>query len=185
MISQSRALLYFCKFLCRIITFQGLYHLHSNKVIHRDIKGQNVLLTDTAEVKLVDFGVSAQLDKTVGRRNTFIGTPYWWVFFFFKWYLIRKCVFFFYLWFYYFKFSCSGLIYNLYLQDGSGSDSLWRESRSDLRLSVRFVVARLAERRNTWIIDMINAVSGITSLEMAEGHPPLCDMHPMWVFNNL
>jgi len=26
----------------------------------------------------VDFGVSAQLDKTVGRRNTFIGTPYWW-----------------------------------------------------------------------------------------------------------
>jgi len=27
----------------------------------------------------VDFGVSAQLDKTVGRRNTFIGTPYWYV----------------------------------------------------------------------------------------------------------
>ena len=26
---------------------------------------------------LVDFGVSAQLDKTIGRRNTFIGTPYW------------------------------------------------------------------------------------------------------------
>lgn len=28
-------------------------------------------------VSLVDFGVSAQLDRTVGRRNTFIGTPYW------------------------------------------------------------------------------------------------------------
>ena len=36
-----------------------------------------MLLTDNAEVKLVDFGVSAQLDRTVGRRNTFIGTPYW------------------------------------------------------------------------------------------------------------
>ena len=52
-------------------------HLHNCKVIHRDIKGQNVLLTDNAEVKLVDFGVSAQLDRTIGRRNTFIGTPYW------------------------------------------------------------------------------------------------------------
>ena len=36
-----------------------------------------MLLTDNAEVKLVDFGVSAQLDRTIGRRNTFIGTPYW------------------------------------------------------------------------------------------------------------
>jgi serine/threonine protein kinase len=56
---------------------KGLSHLHRNKVIHRDIKGQNVLLTENAEVKLVDFGVSAQLDRTVGKRNTFIGTPYW------------------------------------------------------------------------------------------------------------
>ena len=56
---------------------RGLTHLHACKVIHRDIKGQNVLMTDNAEVKLVDFGVSAQLDRTIGRRNTFIGTPYW------------------------------------------------------------------------------------------------------------
>uniref|UniRef100_A0A8C8GQZ3 non-specific serine/threonine protein kinase n=1 Tax=Oncorhynchus tshawytscha TaxID=74940 RepID=A0A8C8GQZ3_ONCTS len=59
------------------IIYRGLSHLHQHKVIHRDIKGQNVLLTENAEVKLVDFGVSAQLDRTVGRRNTFIGTPYW------------------------------------------------------------------------------------------------------------
>lgn len=31
----------------------------------------------TGSVFPVDFGVSAQLDRTIGRRNTFIGTPYW------------------------------------------------------------------------------------------------------------
>uniref|UniRef100_A0A3Q3G1A3 Misshapen-like kinase 1 n=1 Tax=Labrus bergylta TaxID=56723 RepID=A0A3Q3G1A3_9LABR len=65
-------------YICReILRVRRLSHLHAHKVIHRDIKGQNVLLTENAEVKLVDFGVSAQLDRTVGRRNTFIGTPYW------------------------------------------------------------------------------------------------------------
>uniref|UniRef100_A0A4W5NRR2 non-specific serine/threonine protein kinase n=1 Tax=Hucho hucho TaxID=62062 RepID=A0A4W5NRR2_9TELE len=101
---------------------RGLAHLHAHHVIHRDIKGQNVLLTENAEVKLVDFGVSAQLDRTVGRRNTFIGTPYW---------MAPEVI------------ACD-----------ENPDATY-DYRSDL-----------------WS-------TGITAIEMAEGAPPLCDMHPM------
>uniref|UniRef100_A0A8C1P088 non-specific serine/threonine protein kinase n=1 Tax=Cyprinus carpio TaxID=7962 RepID=A0A8C1P088_CYPCA len=108
-------------YICREV-LRGLLHLHSHHVIHRDIKGQNVLLTENAEIKLVDFGVSAQLDRTIGRRNTFIGTPYW---------MAPEVI------------ACD-----------ENPDSTY-DYRSDV-----------------WSL-------GITALEMAEGVPPLCDMHPM------
>uniref|UniRef100_A0A0R3SLJ1 Protein kinase domain-containing protein n=1 Tax=Hymenolepis diminuta TaxID=6216 RepID=A0A0R3SLJ1_HYMDI len=125
---------------CFSVLSQGLSHLHANRVIHRDIKGQNVLLTDNADVKLggltlfarchfivfdvglLDFGVSAQLDRTIGKRNTFIGTPYW---------MAPEVI------------NCE--------QDASCT----YDARSDI-----------------WSL-------GITALEMAEGRPPLCEMHPM------
>uniref|UniRef100_A0A8C5HNS6 non-specific serine/threonine protein kinase n=1 Tax=Gouania willdenowi TaxID=441366 RepID=A0A8C5HNS6_GOUWI len=55
----------------------GLQHLHIHKTIHRDVKGNNILLTTQGGIKLVDFGVSAQLTNTRLRRNTSVGTPFW------------------------------------------------------------------------------------------------------------
>uniref|UniRef100_UPI00398ECE66 mitogen-activated protein kinase kinase kinase kinase 2 isoform X2 n=1 Tax=Pristiophorus japonicus TaxID=55135 RepID=UPI00398ECE66 len=63
-------------YICRE-TLQGLQYLHSNGKMHRDIKGANILLTDRGDVKLADFGVSAELTASVGKRKSFIGTPYW------------------------------------------------------------------------------------------------------------
>jgi len=58
-------------------TLHALSYLHSVNIIHRDIKGANILLTNSGDIKLVDFGVSAELKVASEKRNTLIGTPYW------------------------------------------------------------------------------------------------------------
>jgi len=57
----------------------SLDHVHSHKMLHRDIKGANILLTSTGLIKIGDFGFSHQYEDTVsgGVANTFCGTPYY------------------------------------------------------------------------------------------------------------
>ncbi|XP_059161590.1 myosin-IIIa-like, partial [Physella acuta] len=58
-------------------TLKVLEHLHSHLVIHRDVKGHNILITSEGKIKMVDFGVSGHLDSPTGRKKTHVGTPYW------------------------------------------------------------------------------------------------------------
>lgn len=58
-------------------TLKGIEHLHRHNVMHRDIKGPNVMLTKSAEIRLIDFGVSAELSNILMRRNSSVGTPFW------------------------------------------------------------------------------------------------------------
>ena len=58
----------------------GLEYLHKNSIMHRDIKGANILVDNTGLVKLADFGASKKIEElvTVGSgANSVKGTPYW------------------------------------------------------------------------------------------------------------
>lgn len=56
---------------------QGLQYLHEHGVIHRDIKGGNILLSREGVCKLVDFGCAAAVASDMSKRVTVVGTPYW------------------------------------------------------------------------------------------------------------
>ncbi|KAK3569292.1 hypothetical protein QTP86_026559, partial [Hemibagrus guttatus] len=100
----------------------GLQHLHNNRIIHRDVKGNNILLTTDGGVKLVDFGVSAQLSSARLHRNTSVGTPFW-----------------------------------------MAPEVIACEQQLDYSYDARCDV---------WSL-------GITAIELAEGDPPLAELHPV------
>jgi len=95
----------------------GLAHLHGKRMIHRDIKAGNILLTNDGFAKLADFGVSKQLTTVQSKCDTTIGTPYW--------------------------------MGPEVIQDG-----------------------RYNAKADIWSL-------GITLIEIAEGEPPFCNIHPM------
>ncbi|KAA8893271.1 kinase-like domain-containing protein [Sphaerosporella brunnea] len=58
-------------------TLTALSYLHTQGIIHRDIKAANILVNQDGRIQLCDFGVSAQLANKHNKRNTFVGTPQW------------------------------------------------------------------------------------------------------------
>ena len=55
----------------------GLKHVHDRKILHRDIKAQNVFMTSTNRCLLGDFGIAKILNNTKGFARTMVGTPYY------------------------------------------------------------------------------------------------------------
>lgn len=56
---------------------EAIHWVHGQGIIHRDLKCANVLVTETGDVQLCDFGVAGVIETKVDKRTTFIGTPHW------------------------------------------------------------------------------------------------------------
>ena len=55
----------------------AIKHIHDRKILHRDIKSQNIFLMKDGRVKLGDFGIAKCLNQTIDKAKTYVGTPYY------------------------------------------------------------------------------------------------------------
>ena len=55
----------------------GLHYMHSNRILHRDLKTQNIFLLGNGRLVLGDLGISKVLEGTSDFAETLIGTPYY------------------------------------------------------------------------------------------------------------
>lgn len=55
----------------------GLEHVHSKRILHRDLKSQNIFLNSNGRLQLGDFGIAKILAHTTSKAKTAVGTPYY------------------------------------------------------------------------------------------------------------
>ena len=69
--SEDKILSYFTQI------WLAIKHIHDRKIIHRDLKAQNIFLQKNEVIKLGDFGIAKVLEQTVAQAKTQVGTPYY------------------------------------------------------------------------------------------------------------
>ncbi|KAH0499892.1 Myosin-IIIb [Microtus ochrogaster] len=138
----------------------GLQHLHHHRIIHRDVKGNNILLTAEGGVKLVDFGVSAQLTSTRLRRNTSVGTPFWMA----PEYDFQKLV---------------SSVQHSALPAIAALSSECPNTDSAREVLLLKVIACEQQYDSSYDARCDVWSLGITAIELGDGDPPLFEMHPV------
>ena len=56
---------------------KSIYIFEIRKIVHRDLKGANIFLTQDGKIKIGDFGISKAMDRTVLASKSFVGTPFY------------------------------------------------------------------------------------------------------------
>jgi serine/threonine protein kinase len=139
---------------------EGLVYLHKNNVIHRDIKGGNIMLTRKGDVKIIDFGVSIIICDEL-KRFSFIGSPH----FMAPGKIIKKLISFF---FYFFRLKILEVINNKDFPSGY-------DTKADICISTKFFFFSYFI---CYVIIFKGGV-GIMMIQLAENKVPHHDLQPM------